>query len=370
MASSMVGRRKDNPLGLEPRVYAKHGALHYVHRDGRWEKLGTDKDKANERARLYNDTQGIYGTVAYWLDMFIVDCEARVKAKTLAQRTLDDYKIDVEPLKLYFAPPMLPTDIEPHHVQDYLAIGATAGHPVRANRQKSCLSSCMSWLIRSGHVDGLLINPCLRASGIRRNPESKRERYVTHDEYRDVHAEAPDQVRAMMDLTYRTLQRPESDILGWTVANLAKKDGKRILRVNQAKVKGTTGNVVDIALSPDLDALLTRLIGEIPKIGRRLICASRGKYAGKPYTYDGLSAMLKRAIKKANVERTKKGIEAIPSFGFRDLKGKGATDMWLAGEPIEKIQLLCGHEDKTTTEMYIKQRWRETAAPNMVEMAV
>jgi integrase len=101
-----------------------------------------------------------------------------------------------------------------------------------------------------------------------------------------------------------------------------------------------------------------------------LICASRGKYAGKPYTYDGLSAMLKRAIKKANVERAKKGIEAMPPFGFRDLKGKGATDMWLAGEPIEKIQLLCGHEDKTTTEMYIKQRWRETAAPNMVEMAV
>jgi integrase len=80
--------------------------------------------------------------------------------------------------------------------------------------------------------------------------------------------------------------------------------------------------------------------------------------------------MLKRAIKKANVVRTKKGIETMPPFGFRDLKGKGATDMWLAGEPIEKIQLLCGHEDKATTEMYIKQRWRETAAPNMVEMAV
>lgn len=364
----MVGRRKNNPLGLEPRVYAKHGALHYVHRDGRWEKLGTDLGKANERARLYNDTQGIYGTVAYWLDMFIVDCEARVKAKTLAQRTLDDYKTDIEPLKLYFTPPMLPTDIEPNHVQDYLAIGAAAGHPVRANRQKACLSSCMSWLIRCGHADGLLINPCLRASGIQRNPESKRERYVTHDEYRDVYVIAPDQVRAMMELTYRTLQRPESDILGWTVANLPKKDGKRILRVKQAKVKGTTGNVVDIALSPDLDALLTRLIGEIPKIGRRLICASRGKYAGKPYTYDGLSAMLKRAIRKANVERAKKDIEAMPPFGFRDLKGKGATDMWLAGEPIEKIQLLCGHEDKTTTEMYIKQRWRETAAPNMVVM--
>lgn len=370
MARSMVGRRKNNPLGLEPRVYVKHGAFHYVHRDGRWEKLGTDLGKANERARLYNDTQGIYGTMAYWLDMFVVDCEQRAKAGTLSDRTVEDYKTDIEPLKLYFAPPMLPTDIEPNHVQDYLAIGAAAGHPVRANRQKACLSSCMSWLIRSGHVDGLLINPCLRASGIKRNPERKRERYVTHDEYRDVFAQAPAQVQAMMELTYRTLQRPESDILDWTVANLAMKDGKRILRVEQAKVRGTTGRVVDIALSPDLDALLRHLVGEIPKIGRRLICASRGEFAGKPYTYDGISAMLKRAIKKANVERKKQGIEPIPSFGFRDLKGKGATDMWLAGVPLEEIQLLCGHEDKTTTEIYVKQRWRETATPNMVEMAV
>ena len=25
----------------------------------------------------------------------------------------------------------------------------------------------------------------------------------------------------------------------------------------------------------------------------------------------------------------------MPSFGLRDLKGKGATDMWLNGEPID-----------------------------------
>lgn len=90
-------------------------------------------------------------------------------------------------------------------------------------------------------------------------------------------------------------------------------------------MRGTTGRVVDIALSPDLDALLRKLVGDVPKIGRRLICASRGEFAGKPYTYDGISAMLKRAIKKANVERQKQGIEPIPSFGYRDLKGKGAS---------------------------------------------
>ena len=361
---AMAGRRKNNPLGLEPRVYAKHGAFWYVHRDGKWEKLGTEIGKANERARLYNDSRGEYGTMAYWLDMFVVDCETRVKSKTLADRTLSDYRADIVPLKIYFAPPMLPTDIEPRHVQDYLDIGLKTGRPVRANREKACLSSCLSWLIRTGACDGLVVNPCMRASGIKRNPESKRDRYVTHDEYHDVYAVAPPQVQAMMALTYRTLQRPESDILDWTVANLTTKDGKRILRTKQRK----TGKVVDISLSPDLDALLKSLVGDVPKIGRPLICGSRGEHVGQRYTYSGINSMLSRAIAKANKKRVVSGITAMAPFGFRDLKGKGATDMWLAGVAIEDIQLLCGHEDKTTTEIYVKQRWRETAEPNMTVM--
>lgn len=364
MPKIMAGRRKNNPLGLEPRVYANHGTFFYVHRSGKWEKLGPDKDRANERARLYNDSRGEYGTMAYWLDMFAVDCEQRVKAGSLAERTLDDYRADVEELKTYFAPPMLPTDIAPSHVQDYLAMGAKAGRPVRANREKACLSSCISWLIRTGSVDGLVLNPCMRASGIKRNPEFKRDRYVTHEEYREVYAVAPTQVRAMMELCYRTLQRPEIDILSWTVANITTKDGKRILRVEQGK----TGKKVDIALASELDTLIRTLVGEIPEIGRRLICASRGRFNGKPYTYDGISSMLKRAIRKASEARKKVGIEPIKPFGFRDMKGKGATDMWLSGVPIEEIQLLCGHENKTTTEIYVKQRWRETAQPNTISV--
>jgi hypothetical protein len=118
----------------------------------------------------------------------------------------------------------------------------------------------MSWLIRSGHVDRTADQShALRASGIKRNPESKRERYVTHDEYRDVHAEAPDQVRAMMDLTYRTLQRPESDILGLDSRQSGEKGRETYLARQSSQGKGNNrAHVVDIALSPDLDALLTR----------------------------------------------------------------------------------------------------------------
>lgn len=43
--------------------------------------------------------------------------------------------------------------------------------------------------------------------------------------------------------------------------------------------------------------------------------------------------------------------------------------MWLSGVPIEEIQLLCGHDDSHTTEIYVKQRWRETATPNKVDLA-
>ncbi|HUX90581.1 MAG TPA: hypothetical protein VMV48_07825 [Gallionellaceae bacterium] len=115
-----------------------------------------------------------------------------------------------------------------------------------------------------------------------------------------------------------------------------------------------------------MEPLIDHLVGDIPKIGRPLVCTR----VGQQYTYDGLSSMLKRALPAANKTRLANGnAEKIGSFGFRDLKGKGATDIWIAGVPIEQIQMLLGHEDKTTTEINIKQRWRETAASNMVAMA-
>ncbi|MGN6667909.1 MAG: integrase, partial [Trinickia sp.] len=59
-----------------------------------------------------------------------------------------------------------------------------------------------------------------------------------------------------------------------------------------------------------------------------------------------------------------KGLKRFESFGPYDMKAKGATDMWLAGEPLERIQLLCGHDPVKTTEIYVKCRWRGTAEPN------
>ena len=338
------------------RLSFRHNAFYYRHRDGRWERVGTDIAQAKRRAALYNDPGGVYGTCTYWLDRFVVDCEARVKAGDLAERTLKDYRKDSELLKAFFGA-MLPEDIKPNDVQTYLDIGRKAGRPVRANREKACLSSCLSWLMRQKECPpGLQVNPCMQASGTKGNAESKRERYVTDEEYRAVYAAAGTQVRLLMDLTYRTLQRPESDIIGWTPAVLSRDEHTkaRILHFQQSKTKVW----VKIALTPELDALIRRAMGEPPRIDQTLVHNRQGDR----YTYTGIMAMLTAAIKKANRGRPVQ----IPSFGFRDLKGKGATDMWKSGVPIERIQLLCGHADKATTEKYIKARWSEAAAPNEV----
>ncbi|MEJ8821428.1 tyrosine-type recombinase/integrase [Variovorax humicola] len=140
--------------------------------------------------------------------------------------------------------------------------------------------------------------------------------------------------------------------------------GVRKLRHQQNKA----GVWLKIALPDKLVKMIDVAIGRVKKV-TRLQQHLMHRLDGKPYTYDGLASMLRRSIEATNESRKARGREPMESFGFRDLKGKGATDMWKSGVPIEQIQLLLGHKSKNTTEIYIKQRWRETAQPNMVDVA-
>lgn len=366
----MGRKRKDgDPLGLAgTRLAYRRGKFWYRHRGtDRFENFGTDPVQAKKKAALFNDPSGAYGTVRYWMGMFLVDCAQRVARKDLSQRTLDDYTgyaDDEGPLMIYFGS-MLPEDIRPHHVQAYLDTGARDRRAVQANRERACLSSMLSWLLRNPDAGTpMQVNPCMRKSGVQRNAESKRERYVTHDEFSEVWEVAGRAERLLMELTYRTLQRPESDIILWTSAIVRPADGgQRVLEFRQNK----TGRLHKIALSPSLDALIPRADGKVRQLHEPLVRRLDGGF----YTYDGISSMLKRAIEVANERRKARDIAPMASFGFRDLKGKGATDMYYIDKvPVEQIQQLLAHASVTTTEIYIKARWRETAQPNMVRLAV
>lgn len=360
----MGRKRKDNPLGLPDRVYAKHGAFYYVHRDNRWESLGTDVAEAKRKGNLYNDPQCAYGTMAWHLDNFVVECEKRVKKGLMAARTYEDYKRDAEALKV-FCGHMLPSSIEPKHKAQYLDLGVQMNRGVRANREVACWSSCLSWMARTGE-GGVKRNPFIGA-GIKRNKETSRERYVEHAEYLEVRKLATKQVRGLMDLIYRTLQRPE-DVIAWTPTNIIKKrepngNIQRVIRTRQGK----TGAIVEIAVTPEIDAILKDLNPGKTKTGTGLTLIHTGN--GEPYSYDGLCAMLRRYIRKTEENKVRAAnSEKINSFGFYDLKGKGATDMWLNGTQLETIQVLCGHDSVKTTEIYVKCRWRGTVQPNRVKI--
>jgi integrase len=364
-----MGRRRKTDDGLEPRVYSNHGAFYYAHPadkargvKARWEHLGFDKEAANRRARAYNTMDAKLGTLVYWLDQWLLDCERRVAAGSLAARTLKDYSHDIGtdekpgPLRIFFAPPMTPYDVTPDVVQDYLDEGAEADRGTRANRERAALSSCFGWLLRKKHCPGLMVNPCLRASGVQRNTEGVRQRYVSDADYNDVHAVATRAERLMMALVYRTLQRPESDIIRWDTSIVKHGPSGRRLEFTQRK----TGQRMVIAFSPDLDLLIPPERTGIQFLREPIV----RKLDGDFYTYSGLSSMLRRSIEAANESRRARKQPEIESFGFRDIKGKGATDMWLASTPVEQIQALCGHKNKSTTEKYIKARWHEAAQPN------
>jgi integrase len=196
---------------------------------------------------------------------------------------------------------------------------------------------------------------------VHRNPETKRERYVTHEEYREVFAVATRSERLLMELTYRTLQRPESDIILWDSRVVVTEGGRRKLDFKQNK----TGTLHKIGFSPAMEELIPHRAGNVLKLRQPLVHTLKSEH----YTYTGLMYMLRRSITEANRLRKERGVEAMDYFGYRDLKGKGATDMYyLAKRPISEIQQLLGHANYTT-EIYIKARWRETAEPNMVVMA-
>lgn len=337
-----MGRHRTKPskYQLPPRVYEHHGAFRYVPRGGSPIHLGRDYGEAMRKwANIVQPAEQV-GTVASLIDWYLTEV-----APKKAPRTYRDNLQEAVYLKKGLG--HIPyTHLKPHHVAQYRDTrGETA--PIRANREKALLSHVYTKAMERGMVD---FNPC---RGVKRNPEKRRERMIEDHEYRAVYELAEASVKRLMTLIYRTCQRPE-DLIKCGPINLKKIDHEgrevRVLRINQGK----TGKTVDIILAGELE----RLVDEHFR-ATTVWPSFVHTRAGKRYTYSGLVAMFRRYVQKAG----------LSDFGIYDIKGKGATDMYRAGVPIERIQQLLGHESVTTTEVYLKARLPDVAMPNMREIA-
>lgn len=336
-----MGRRRTTPskFALPPRVYEHHGAFRYVPLGEKPISLGRDYSEAMRKWASIVQPAGELGTVSALIDWYLVNV-----APKKAPRTYQDNLKEAEYLKKGLG--HIPyVHLKPHHVAQYRD---TRGQdaPVRANREKALLSHVYTKAMERGMVN---FNPC---RGVKRNPEKRRERMIEDREYQAVYALAESSVRRLMTLIYRTCQRPE-DLIKTGPAHLKRieHEGRmiRVLRITQGK----TGKTVDIILAGDLEKLVDEHL-RAATVWPTFVHTR----AGKKYTYSGLVAMFRRYVQKAG----------LTDFGIYDTKGKGATDMYRAGVPIERIQQLLGHDSVTTTEIYIKARLPDVAMPNMREM--
>lgn len=279
------------------------------------------------------------GTVSALLDDYLVKV-----APKKAPRTYADNLKEAELLRSFFGA-MLPAQVMPFHVADYLKIRSETA-PVRANREKALFSHVYTYAMSTEKWGRqVVINPC---RGVARNPETARERVIEHWEFDAVKALATKPVRILMELIYRTAQRPEDLIIaGKANIKTIELNGAtaRVLRIKQKK----TGALVEIVITPELDEVLIDAMSS-KVVGTTFIHNAQGK----KYTYSGLTSMFWRYVKKAS----------ISDFGLYDIKAMSATDMYRNGVPIEQISHLLGHESITTTEIYIKSRITDPVMPN------
>lgn len=356
-----MGRSRKARKDLPPRVYLKHGAYYFVHPNGKWQRLATAGQEREMRvawAHLEQPNEDL-GTISALLDEYLSLYAATAKAK----RTFKDNLKEAQYLKAFFGK-MRPQDVQARHVGAYLEENRQT-RSIRANREKSLLSHMYTWAMRHPAWGcTVLNNPC---RGVRRNPETKRIRLIDDAEYMAVFNLASKNVKCMMTLVYRTLQRP-CDLLRLNSTNVVERiiEGHNIqvLSVLQSK----TGATVEIIMSEDIrQALYGTQTSEnsnaqsTTKTQNRFFILSR---EGKPYTSDGFNSVFADALNKyRKIMEANTGVKPKP-FGIYDLKGKGATDMYQSGIALEYIQALAGHDSVTTTEIYIKARLNKPVMSN------
>ncbi len=298
-------------------MYLSHGAYFYVTRENKWIPLGKNLDAAKLKWCELDGSKPSKGMAT------LVQRYMTKVAPLKAERTYKDNIVESERLLAVFGE-MNPQDIKPHHVARYLDVRGKDA-PVRANREKALLSHIFTMAMRWGIVD---FNPC---KGVHRNKEGKRDRYISNEEYLVVWKNANLTIRCLMDIAYLTAQRI-GDLIDIKLRDITPEG----IMFEQNK----TGKKLIIEMNDDLKSVIDRCKRINPGIKGMTLFHNK---VGQKYTYDGLSAMFRNAVKKSEVQ----------DFHFHDIRAKALTDAKRSGI---NAQMLAGHATETMTAHYIKRR--------------
>ena len=338
-------RQRDDPLRPLPRgLYAHHRKFRARDSAGKWVCFRGPYEDACRAYRAFRQSgtaEGYDDSVAWLLDWYL----SEVAPPKLRPRTLRDYLVDAEALKAGIGkiPYRALTRGMVAKYRDERAKDAR----VHVNRELAVLRGAYS---AAGERDLVQDNPAI----VTRMREQRRLRLISDAEYLTVYHRAPRPVQIAMTLALRTLARPD-DVLGFGPRHLERlDDGRRILRWQQGK----TRRPVEVYVEGELVQLVDEHLGAA--VVRPTFVRTR---TGARYTIDGFGAVFRRLCRPVDARGDPAG-DQVQDFGLRDLRAKGASDMWMAGADIRRISALLGHASIRTTEIYLKSLRPERVSPN------
>ncbi|MFN7098552.1 MAG: tyrosine-type recombinase/integrase [Gammaproteobacteria bacterium] len=191
----------------------------------------------------------------------------------------------------------------------------------------SPLILCMA--IRWGIV---LDNPC---KNVKRKPEKKRNRYITHDEYQQFYNFLPDDKKGWFSTAYYTGLR-QGDILKIKLEDI-QMDGLFV-------EIGKTGNSILIEWTPEFKRVIEIAQSRAKKMNSIYLFPNE---SGCAYTSSGFQSNWQKLMKKALEEKI-----ITDRFRFHDIRRKTATDIEQS-KGREQARQLLGHSDQKTTGIYI-----------------
>lgn len=313
-----MGRRKTVNPDLPPRMTArprKTGGFNYYYGQDKI-PLGDDLAKAKVKwVELENGGNVLsprYVDVADRWEREAIHIGRR--KKTRAPKTQKEFRAALRELRVPFKDFLL-DQIQPKHVLQYLDERTAK---VMANREIAVLSIVWNWARGKGLTDKA--NPC---TGIEKNPESARTRYVNNAEFQDTYDRGDYVLQDTMDLLLLTSQNP-SDVLRLKRTDIT--DGTLWI------ARGKTGRKLRFRIEGRLKLVLERILARPRAVSSVYLIADE---RGQPEDIYGLNRRFHKAHRS--------------DWQIRDLRAKAVSD-----EPdLRTASQRAGHADeKITASVY------------------
>jgi integrase len=334
-----------------PRVYPSDGSFYYVQDlDERNPRTGRPRQKWHKLCRIDEGEAALHAALAALLGEppapvggNMPELIKTFSAEYFAALTFDvrkEYERMFEVIAKAFVK-FNANQVEPGDVIAFLAKEFT-GHLNTQGKYKARLSTFFSWCVRNQGKTGVEVNPC-REIKIKSPP--KRRGRLNSTRYWAIYNALTPMGQCFMELAYLTRQRP-------TEIRLLRESHISADRIHfePSKTEDSSGEVVDILITPEIRACLDRARSLRPKHKVADLAKHRDPYIiqardGDKYTKNGFYEVWRDAVEAAGC----KGITT------RDIRPYALSVMETLGADLREIQKSAVHTTVGSTEVYLDQ---------------